>query len=419
MALAACQLVCGMAFAQSDAERIKELERKLERSMQLIEQLTRRMNELEKTPPAPVPELPPRGQEARIEALEKDLRQRASGHDQHGEAGIPVHGFADVGYEHSTRPRDGDRKSGFVLGNLDFFFTPNFGRVKMLAELNFEVERDGTLLTDLERMQLGYTVSDALTAWMGRFHTPYGYWNAAFHHGAQIQTVTRPRFLEFEDRGGILPAHTVGLWTTGRIAAGNGKIVYDAYIGNGGRIVDGVLDFNAFRDDNSNKAVGGNLGYRFGGDLDGILVGVHALQEEMGAYASGLLRSRSRLGVTGGYFYADINNWEAIGEYYRFRNKDLSGGSGTHASWAAFLQAGHTYFDLWTPYYRWEKAVLDQTDNYFAAQESARSYTRHVLGLKYSLNPNTSLKLEANRTRESLGGEKTYTETRAQFAVRF
>jgi hypothetical protein len=245
MALAACQLVCGMAFAQSDAERIKELERKLERSMQLIEQLTRRVNELEKTPPAPVPASPLRAQEARIEALEKDLGQRAAAHDEHSEAGVPVHGFADVGYEHSTWRRDGHRKPGFLLGNLDFFFTPNFGRVKMLAELNFEVESDGDLVIDLERMQLGFTVSDALTAWMGRFHTPYGYWNAAFHHGAQIQTVTRPRFLEFEDRGGILPAHTVGLWATGRVAAGNGKIVYDAYIGNGGRIVDGVLDFNA------------------------------------------------------------------------------------------------------------------------------------------------------------------------------
>jgi hypothetical protein len=427
-ALAASQLLSGVAFAESDAERIKDLERKLEKSLQLIDQLTGRVNELEKgraPTPAPAPAAlaapKPAPQEARIEALEKNVSQMAAGHAEHEEAGVPVHGFADVDYEHSTLARADGRKSGFTLGNLDFFLTPNFGRVKMLAELNFEVDEGGALATDLERLQLGYTFSDSLTAWMGRFHTPYGYWNAAFHHGAQIQTVTRPRFVDFEDKGGILPAHTVGLWANGRVPMGQGKLVYDAYVGNGSRIVDGVLDFNAHRDDNSNKAVGGNLGYRFGGPLDGLLVGLHALSEDVSSYdGAGTLIARTHLSVTGGYYYLDIADWESIAEYYRFRNKDLSGGTGTHASWAAFLQVGRTFMDLWTPYYRWEKAALDQADNYFATQESGRFYTRNVLGLKYSLNPNTALKIEANRTREIiLGEEKSYTEARAQFAVRF
>jgi hypothetical protein len=418
----ASQFLCGAAYAQSDGERVKELERKLERSMQMIEQLTRRVNELEKGP-APAPAAAPpavRAQEARIEALERNIGQMAMGHGaEHGEAGVPVHGFADVGYEYSKKPIADGRRAGFVLGNLDFFFTPNFGRVKMLAELNFEVTGEGGLATDLERMQLGYTFSDSFTAWMGRFHTPYGYWNTAFHHGAQIQAVTRPRFIDFEDKGGILPSHTVGLWANGRFTAGPGKFIYDVYIGNGDRIVDGVLDFNAFRDDNSNKAVGGNLGYRFGGALDGLLVGVHAMRADTDVYHDDALQNRNRLAFTGAYLYADLHNWEAIGEYYRFRNKDLSGGTGTHASWAGFFQVGRTFFDLWTPYYRWEKANLDPADNYFAAQESGRSYARNVLGVRYALNPNTALKLEANRTKEYLGEDKWYTELRAQFAVRF
>jgi hypothetical protein len=417
-------MFCGVAHAQADGERIKELERKLEKSMQMIEQLSKRLNELEKATPAaaPAPAVPARiqQQEARIQALEKDVGQIASGSVSHFDMGVPLHGFADVGYERSTFPRADNRKSGFVLGNLDLFLTPNFGRVKFLAELVFEVEDGGGLLTDLERLQFGYTFSDSLTAWIGRFHTPYGYWNNAFHHGAQIQTsVTRPRFLDFEDKGGILPAHSVGLWAHGRVAAGPGKLVYDAYLANGGRIVDGVIDFNAHRDDNSNKAVGGNIGYEFGGALAGLLVGVHALREDMSVYAGDVPQSRTRVAFTGGYFFADIAGWEGIGEYYRFRNKDLSGGTGTHASWAAFVQVGRTFLDLWTPYYRWEKAALDQSDAYFGTQESGRPYRRHVLGLRYALNPNTALKLEGNRTREFLGEEKSYTEMRAQFAVRF
>ena len=77
----------------------------------------------------------------------------------------------------------------------------------------------------MERAQLGYSFSDALTFWVGRFHTPYGYWNTAFHHGAQIQTsVTRPLFIDFEDKGGILRAHSLGLLAHGRVPAGPGKL---------------------------------------------------------------------------------------------------------------------------------------------------------------------------------------------------
>ena len=427
-AIVLSQWLCAPAHAQaqSDAERIRDLERKLEKSLQMIDQLSKRVNDLEKggVSSAQPPAAPPtraQQQEARIEALEKNIGQIASGGGSgHSEGGIPLHGFADVGYERSTFSREDNRRSGFALGNLDFFFTPNFGRVKLLAELVFEVDHEGGLATDLERLQLGYTFSDSLTAWMGRFHTPYGYWNAAFHHGAQIQTsITRPRFIDFEDRGGILPAHSVGLWATGRVAAGPGKVHYDAYVTNGGRIVDGVTDFNAARDDNSNKAVGGNLGYQFGGALSGLLVGAHALREDLNAYNAGAIQARTRMALYGGYFYADMANWEGIGEYYRFRNKDLSGGTGTHGSWAAFVQVGRTFLDLWTPYYRWEKADLDQSDAYFAAQESGRSYQRHVFGLRYNLNANTALKVEGNRTREFLGEEKSYSEMRAQFAIRF
>ncbi len=425
-AVAVCSgLLAGApAHAQDDSERVRELERQLERSLRLIDELTRRVSDLEKagaTParaaaPAPAPR-----EEARIEALERSLTEIAAGRGASAAPGVPLHGFADVGYERSTQRRSDGRRKGFVIGNLDIYLTPSFGgRVKTLAELVFEVTSDGSLLTDLERVQLGYTVSDALTAWIGRFHTPYGSWNTAYHHGAQIQTaITRPRFIDFEDKGGILPAHSVGVWGTGHVNFGNGRLQYDAYIANGNRVAGGVLDFNAYRDDNSSMMAGANVGYRFGGALDGLTVGLHGLRQDVGVYDEAEEpRSRTRVGFTGGYFSFESDNWEGIGEYYRFRNRDLSGGTGTHASWAAFLQVGRTIRDLWTPYYRWEKTSIAPGDNFFAGMESGRSYSRHVLGVRYLLNPKAALKFEANRTREGLD-ESPYSEARAQFAIRF
>jgi hypothetical protein len=431
MALAISQLFTGHAWAATEAARIAELEQKLEKSMALIERLSSRLGELEKggarapqaAPAAATPAATPApAAEARIEALERDVAQMAESGTRAAPAasGVPLHGFADVGYASSNQPVADGRKRGFTLGNVDFYLTPEFGGgVKSLLELNFEYGEDGALATDLERLQIGYTFSDAATLWAGRFHTPYGYWNTAFHHGAQIQSsVLRPKMIAFEDQGGILPAHTVGLWATGQTRLGAGKFEYDAYAGNGGRTVDGVLDFNPVKDNNSNIMLGGNVRYRFGDALDGLVLGAHGFSEKVAA--SGVaertaLASNTQVNMLGGYGFYDGNDWEVIGEYYGFRNKDLSAGSGKHNSWAGFLQVGKSFGGV-LPFARVEKAVLDQADNYFLSQNSGLSYQRQALGVRFELGPKAALKVEMNHTDES--GNK-YNEAQVQAAVRF
>jgi hypothetical protein len=429
IAMAVSQLFSLSAFAaQTESERIAELEKKLEKSLVLIEQLSNRLSQVEGNK-ATVPAQNAISekiatQDNRIDQLEKNIVQVSENSAKHRDLGVPLHGFADVGYAHSSNDPNG-RKGGFTLGNLDIYLTPEFGdRVKSIVELVFEYGAEGNgVATDLERLQFGYTFSDAATVWAGRFHTPYGNWNTAFHHGQQIQTAaTRPRFIEFEDKGGILPAHGVGLLASGGVRAGEGKLQYDAYLANGNRITDRVLDFNAFQDDNANKLIGGNLRYAFGGAMEGLTLGAHGFTQQVRDYGAGSsVVSNTRVNMFGGFAVLDKDNWEVIGEYYRFRNKDLSGGTGTHSSWAGFAQAGYTFGETWTPYARFEKASLDQGDNYFAAQESGRSYKRQVVGLRYNLNPQSALKLELNQTKEEqtdLSQFKT-NEARLQFAVRF
>ncbi|MGC2049694.1 MAG: hypothetical protein WA635_13925, partial [Gallionella sp.] len=203
--------------------------------------------------------------------------------------GVPLHGFLDVGYainsKDSTNPALPGLPNGFNVGSLDIYLTPQFeGKVKTLIELIFENTPEGSLATDLERAQIGYTFSDAATMWAGRFHSPYGYWNTAYHHGAQMQTaILRPRFLDFVDKGGILPAHMIGLWANGKIRAGGGRFTYDAYAGNGPGIavepgVGGVLDPQTAGDSNHQAMVGFNLGYEFGGWADGLRLALYGLR---------------------------------------------------------------------------------------------------------------------------------------------
>ena len=270
-------LLASAACAQSlDTDRLKALEQKFSQSLSQIEQLQKRIAELEQRQPAtattsvsatsnpttnalssttPV--------NARVDHLEVTVANLANSLAKSPtDVGLQLHGFMDVGYARANGNAPAYDKSGFRLGTFDLYLTPQLGdRVKGLVELAFEYNHDGVLAADLERLQLGYVVSDQLTLWAGRFHTPLGYWNTAFHHGAQIQTsITRPRFMGFEDQGGILPVHTVGLWMTGKFDTRLGRVNYDAFAGNSASLRDGTLNYNAAGYDHQDPAVGFNLG---------------------------------------------------------------------------------------------------------------------------------------------------------------
>lgn len=420
----------GTANAESaESARIRELERKLERSMEMIEKLSSKLNQIEQaTGAARETQAKAAQQTEKIEALERQVSEMGSGLSRRSaDDGLPIHGFADVGLLRSTENNSSfTGRKGAYLGTMSLYMTPQFtDRVKSLIELAFEADENGNLATDLERLQLGYSYSDAATAWLGRFHTPYGYWNTAFHHGAQIQTsLMRPRFLDFEDKGGILPAHTTGGWLTGKLRTGSGLVGYDLYAGNAPQITNAGGGTG-----NLNMRMSGSTSYRTASGfnawfepraVEGLRLGLH------GMYAGGVIddtpaANRTRLRISGAYAVYQPEQWEVMGEYYRFRNQDITGNTGSHSSWAGYAQVGYN-FAQWTPYTRIERTKLDQADNYFSVQESGRSYRRAVIGLRYDLDPKAVIKVELNSTRKedlAAGAIDNYRELRMQYAIRF
>jgi len=371
----------------------------------------------------------------RIEALEREISEITSSMASRSSYdGVPLRGFLDIGVASNNYEDVGVKLHGFNVGSLDFYLTPQFtDNVKSLIELVFEVDAHGEVVTDFERAQVGYTFNDRMTLWGGRFHTPYGYWNTAFHNGAQIQTsVLRPRFLAFGDKGGVLPSHMVGLWATGKLSVGEGKITYDAFAGNGPKLVgvtgpgSGAIDSNMAGDNNHDPMVGINVGYEFSGNLDGLRLAAHGLQGRVDAYDPAEVPTNSTdFNMLGGSAIYLGGDWEVMSEYYHFNNKDRSGTSvnpgGTYKSWAAYLQLGRRYGDL-TPYVRLEKAVLNQQDSYFSDQETGNPYARQSVGVTYSLDPKTSLKLELINSKfenDPVRGTESFNSALAQYAIRF
>ena len=250
-----------------------------------------------------------------------DANAARSGDD----SGLPLHGFADVGIgnHNATNPT----LQGANVGTLDMYLNPQLGEhTRALFELTFEVGETGEVGVDLERAQLGYQFGDAATVWLGRFHTPFGYYNTAFHHGQQIATsLRRPRFILFEDQGGVMPNHTVGAWLTGAERLSGDKVTYDAFVGNGQGISDGEIDPRSGGVDHGGVIFGGNLGYLFDSELNGLKVGVSAFRTTIND--DQLMEARiTRVDNVGAYFAYDTDRFEHIGEIYRFNNSDLIAG---------------------------------------------------------------------------------------------
>lgn len=342
---------------------------------------------------------------------------------------LTIHGFADTYYTATGQHDSPSGQSGFRLGNLDLYIAPNLtGRVRALMEDVVEFDDweapgayNGQPSVDIERLQVGYLVSDQLTVWVGRFHTPYGYWNTAYHHGAQLQPTTlRPQFIAFEDHGGVLPAHTNGLWATGHVSVGAGHFTYDVYAGNGDRILDGELDMQNAGNVDSHTTTGARLGYEFkGGPLDTLWVGIHGFNEEIDNFSNGVRTGQTDVRMGGAFAHWTPGDWEIIGEYYAFNNKPHDAVGPSHSSTAWFVEADYTLFGWLTPLARFERDSLNQNDGYFQNLIGGKSYSRSLVGLRYDLTPQTAIKVDADHTDAKRDGGQDYNEAHVQVAIRF
>ena len=325
-------------------------------------------------------------------------------------------GFGDVTYTNSTER--GNDKDSFSLGMLDLYASqPIDDKMDVFVELVIETDEvTGEPVTDLERFQISYIVNDALKVRVGRFHNILGYWNTAYHHGAQLQTsVDRPAFLNFEDDGGILPAHMVGLWFSGRLKTAPATVLYGVMAGNGSRVRDGVLDPNNVSDDDKTKAASFRLTIEPSA-VEGLGVGLSGNLSTINGYDSVPAKIME---VRQGVFSADVTYFagdvEFIGEYYIINDEDKFVGSNDYSSSAYYAQGGYLIGEEFLPYLRYEKTSVDENDPYFTVLGTKDTETM-IGGLRYNLSPASSLKAEV---RGVDNGTDKFEEYAIQWAAAF
>jgi hypothetical protein len=152
---------------------------------------------------------------------------------------LRIRGFGDMSMQGGWEKGE---TTSFSLGRLNLFVTSDISeRFKFLTEIVFEAGpssnedvRSNAFGVEVERMLLQYTYNDHFHLLMGRNHTSIGYYNTAYHDSAWFETAIEPPFLyAYEDRGGILPIHIVGVSATGLIPSGSWGLHYIAEVGNG------------------------------------------------------------------------------------------------------------------------------------------------------------------------------------------
>jgi hypothetical protein len=340
-----------------------------------------------------------------------------------------LNGFGDVTFTNAEASNSGESNNGFALGQLDFYVAEQIGdRIDVLTEFVVESPGEG-FVVDLERLQIGYAFNNSNKVRAGRFHNLIGYWNTAYHHGAQLQTtIGRPFFLEFEDENGVLPVHMVGLWYDGHFETSAGRVGVGVMFGNGASITgDGSgppveLNPDSAGDADNDKAVSARISFN-PSSVRGLGVGV-----------SGQMGKVNIVGVGGGVPNDQIDqtiwavdleylahNAELLAEYYAWSNDSQTNGM-TEDSSAYYVQLGYTLAEQVTPYARYES--LDATSEpYFDAVGMTpvgtdRTKAIATVGVRYDLNYRSALKAEWRAIDDS-DVDGSYNELGVQWSFSF
>jgi hypothetical protein len=319
-------------------------------------------------------------------------------------ADVNLNVYGDVDYVVQRDPAG--TTNSFASPRLELFLTATQDRLAFLAETMFEVGDNNEFSVDIERVEVAYIFADWFRVRAGRFHTAIGYYNDAYHHGRYFQTtVDRPEMVRFEDEGGLIPAHSVGLHADGRLTIGNlGSVRYDADLANGRGATPAEVT-NLF-DRNNGKMI--NFRLRLEPSIpDGLIVGANVLVDSIDAQPDPTMPATVfvRETMLGAHLAYLENNIHLIAEYLRVTHR-YTGMTGI--TQAGFVEAGYV-IRAFTPYVRGEVErfpVSLFTDPFFSQNVLAirGSGKTGVAGLKFTASDYIALKLEGGYTKLDAGG---------------
>jgi hypothetical protein len=299
---------------------------------------------------------------------------------------LNIRGFGDFGLYGGTQ---NGQTTSFSIGQINLFITSNLSeRFKFLTELVFEVQQDNTFQAVPERVLLEYSQNDYFKLAAGRYHTAIGYYNTAYHHAAWFQTATqRPYVFEYEDEGGILPIHIVGLEASGQIPSGKLGLNYVAQVGNGRSSDPLVEPVQNYVDDNSRKSVNVALFAR-PDSIPGLQVGFSAYHDVLSTITSPRIDET----IMDAYAVMIRSKFEWLNEALMIRHAPR----GQHVfDTPAFYSQISERFGMYRPYLRYQYINASSQEPVFP-QVGLR--TGPSVGIRFDPTASVALKLQYDHT---------------------
>ena len=398
-------LVVLMIFAASAAraqgappDQTEQIRILLER----VQQLEKRVAELEtRTPagavaaaeaPAPVP-VAPKPEMAEAAPAPAPTHQHEQTESQATtrqlEARYPslqIRGFGDVNF--STTDQRG-AISGFNLGQLDLHLASALSRkVTYFGEITFNAQPASVYTVDVERSIIRYDYNDFFKLSFGRYHTPIGYWNTAFHHGAWLQTtIARPDFVKFG--GTFIPVHFLGFLAEGNIPSGGAGLSYNVGVGNGrGSPISRPGDAG---DVNDNRAWVANL-YSRPARLYGLQMGVSVYRDKITLLGPQPNGNNFREWISAAHIVWTKETPEFLAEFANVNHRNILTNFVTNSQ-AFYAQVGYRL--PWMertlkPYYRFEHTHVPLSEQVFTNQDLVQS----IVGMRYDITNYAAFKGE-------------------------
>ena len=299
-------------------------------------------------------------------------------------------------YYHSPAVKGYGEKPRGLLPAADLFVTSISGPVRFLAEvLLSDQERE------LERFQLGYQLGAARTLWLGRFHSPIGYWNSTYHHGSHLQaTILRPALIDYEDKGGVIPSHLSGLLWDQRITHAAGELRWMAAAGAAPELGDHTLQPYNLLDRGAGR------------HRDSAIFRVSYKPDDLAREEYGLSYAYTDIATTPGHPLAGVRqnlvsvyfDRDALGMrwlfegYLMYHDTGISGSRVRSTTRSAYLQIEHQISDDNSVYARGEATDGAEHDAYLQTFPMFIQ-GRGLFGLRHELSTKQAIKLELCRSR--------------------
>ena len=307
---------------------------------------------------------------------------------------LQFRGFGDVDF--SATDQKGST-SGFNLGQFVLHVaSPLSQKVSYFGEVSFTARPTGYDL-QVERTIIRYDYNDYFKLSFGKYHTPIGYWNTAFHHGAWLQTtISRPEMVQIG--GTFIPVHFVGLEAEGSIPSGGLGLGYHVGLGNGRSSL--LSTAGDAGDSNNNRAWIAAVSAR-PTRFYGLEIGGSAYRDKVSPQTGGNFGEW----ITSAHVAWTKERPEILSEFANVHHQDLQTLQ-TFNSQAFYVQVAYRFGwqeNKWKPYYRFERIHRPVSDRVFANVADLMGSTA---GVRYDITNYAAFKAEYRNSRHGIGGPR-------------